>query len=65
MYEDLELKAIMEQTLNETIKEIQKKLPIEPNEKEKNAITITYVLNDNQFIRRFSIFNTILVFVFT
>jgi len=65
MYEDLELKAIMEQTLNETIKEIRNKLPIEPNEKEKNAITITYVLNDNQFIRRFSIFNTILVLIFT
>ena len=63
MIEDLELKAILEETLKQTIKELKEKLPVEPAENDPNAITLTYLYKDNKFIRRFSIQNTILVII--
>ena len=61
MIEDLELKAILEETLKQTIQELKEKMPEELSENDPNAITITYQFKDNTFTRRFSILNTILV----
>ncbi len=65
MFEDLDLKAILEASLNETINELTSKLPQEPSENDPNAITLAFNYNQKSetkvFSRRFSLSNKIQV----